>query len=109
MEAAEERFLESTRQIFRSYHNRVSVRKTIKSMQDQDISSELVEAIYNQLSEDAEKAMADRFHYYSIKFEPDLCERGVNTCWTNRYLVTYDSYSNSDGIKITDVFNDTSM
>jgi hypothetical protein len=101
---------ESTKQISHLYHDNIDVDKAIELMRDQNVSSEVVKSIYNQLSAKIEKLMADRFHYYNV-------EVGINDdfdiyVWTSRYLLVYYNdllYSAFHKIKIIDLFNDRSM
>jgi hypothetical protein len=109
MQATQERILESIQQICDLYHNNIDVDKAAKLMRSQDISAELVKAIYDQLSTKDEKLMMDRFYYYTI--EPDFDDNFKN-CWTSRYLIT--GYSKSldpdfHDITVFDAFNDKSM
>jgi hypothetical protein len=98
---------ENTREISRLYYDGVNVNEAVKLMQGQNVSSDLVESIYHQLSADAQK-MTDRFHYYTYEDGLD----NVVSCWTSRYLIAYlnrslDSVFHS--VKIIDLFNDKSM
>jgi hypothetical protein len=109
MANVEQRIFESTRQISRLYHDRVSVNETVKLMRDRNISADLVKAIYNEFSTDAEKTIADRFDYYTIRSEKKLYYYNINY-WTSRYLLIRGFKSaDSHEIQIIDVFNDKSM
>jgi hypothetical protein len=79
-------------------------------MEDQDISAELVNAIYTHLSNEADKLMTERFHYYNIKG----CNNSFDVvgCWTSRYLFAYNFESPDSAfhaITIFDSFHDKSM
>jgi hypothetical protein len=111
MNAAKERLVKSTQQIFDLYHDCVNVKEVIELMQDQDICSDLVRDIYNQLSTDAEKSTKKRYHYYNSKLSNYSAYSKVDY-WTSRYLLIYKAESaNSDyhEIAILDLFNDKSL
>jgi hypothetical protein len=112
MKTDEERIVESTRQIYRLYHDDVNVYQAIKLMRGQRILSGFVEFVYNQLSWNEEKLMEERFNYYST-------ENGINDSfdcvkfWTSRYLLSHHTrsliYNAFHKIKIIDLFNNKSM
>jgi hypothetical protein len=112
MDAAEESILESTRQIYRLYHDGFDVWEASDLLRDRDISDEMVKSIYDQLSRNAEKLTTGKFHYYTIGRGKNRLYSHVNY-WTNRYLVAYRYDQSSDpafnGITVFDVFNDKSM
>jgi hypothetical protein len=111
MEAAEERIVESTRQIYRLYHDGVNVEEAVELMRGQDILSGMVEFIYDQLSWNEEKLITERFNYYSTK-------HGINNSfdcvkfWTSRYLLSHPARSYNPAfheIDIIDLFNNKLM
>jgi hypothetical protein len=111
MEADEERLVELTRQIYRLYHSDVDVETAGESMRRQNISAGLVKSIYVELSKEAEKLMADRFYYYSIKDGIYGSFEDIKF-WTSRYLFVYDTTSYNSTfylITIFDLFNNKSM
>jgi hypothetical protein len=113
MEANEKRIDNAKEQISRLYHDRVNIEEAVKLIRDYDISAELVQNTYAQLSENVKNLMAKRFHYYTI----DLKNRPFIrfNAWTTRYLLAYHNYrytsadSDFHDITVFDVFNDTSM
>jgi hypothetical protein len=99
-----------TQLISRFYHNHVNIHDAVELMRDQNVSYELVQTIYDQLSEDAEKLTAERFHYYTHESEKDLKFHRV-ICWTSRYLIVYDAKLRDSAfheITIIHSFNDKS-
>jgi hypothetical protein len=109
MNAADKPILESTQQICYLYHNHVDVKEAVELMQSQGISANMANAIYDQLSLNAEKLMKDRFHNYTIEF--DICFDNV-AYWTSRYLFAYGFESTDPALHeiiIVDSFNDKSM
>jgi hypothetical protein len=99
-------------QISRLYHDRVNIDEAIKLMRrSHNISSDLIKFMYDELSEQAEKLITDRFHYYTIEVDETLQSYSIN-CWTSRYLLRYKNASSDFALhKITifDAFNDKSM
>jgi hypothetical protein len=97
-------------QISRLYYDNIDVENAVKLMRTQNISAEMVKYIYDQLSENVEKLMTDRFHYYNIKNGIEVPT--MIKCWTSRYLISHDIFSNNSTfheITIIDSFNDQSM
>jgi hypothetical protein len=111
MEADEERIDQAYQEISYLYHYDHNVERAIELMRDQNVSSDLVKSIYNELSRKAEKSRTERFHYYTYK--NDMNEYfNVVDCWTSRYLLGYRKYILNPAfheIKIIDIFNNKSM
>jgi hypothetical protein len=105
METVEDHIDEVTQQISRLYHHDVSVEEAIELMRGQDISAEFVQAIYNELFDDAENSTANRFHYYTF-YTKTRCSSNSYSFWTGRYLLDFEStYSRLHEITIFDFFN----
>jgi hypothetical protein len=73
METANERILESTRQICNLYHDYIKLEEAVKLMRGQNICAEFVKGIYNQLSADAdnlteESSVATISIFYRISY-----------------------------------------
>jgi hypothetical protein len=112
METTKQRFVESTQRIFELYHDDINVKEAIKLMRDLNITAEVVESIYAQLSAKSWNLMKKRFHYYTIEGEENFIPGDSIYYWTSRYLLAYNKTSPDSAfheIKIIDLFNDKSM
>jgi hypothetical protein len=111
MEADEERLVASTRQIYRLYHNNVSLEKAFILARSRNISADFVESIYNKLSSEFYECM-DRFHYYTINIDfTNYSDIRIDN-WTSRYLLVYNKTSSDSAfhdMTIIDLFNDKSV
>jgi hypothetical protein len=108
MTSAEERLVESTRQISRLYHDNVNVDEAIELMRCQNISAEVVKDFYYHLSTEIDES-TEKFHYYTIEDREKFFKRA--DYWTSRYLFTYDDKSLDYAfheITIFDSFNNKS-
>jgi hypothetical protein len=106
---SKKRLDESTQRISRLYYNNYNVEEAVEIMGRQNISAELVNSIYNELSKDAENSMKNRFYYFTvnINYSFDMVDY-----WTSRYLFAY-GFDSSDSafheVTLFDVFNNKSM
>jgi hypothetical protein len=110
METANERILESTRQICNLYHDYIKLEEAVKLMRGQNIRAEFVKGIYNQLSADADNLTEERFHYYKTP-NKKYSEYPRAGYWTIRYLLVYNTEAANPThyeITIIDLFNDKS-
>jgi hypothetical protein len=101
---------EVEQQISRLYYDNIDTDQAVELMRGQNVSAELVKAIYDQLSADIEK-WRERFNYYTIGSDSGN-DFDIVSCWTSRYLLGYHHESPDPDfheIKIIDVFNDKSM
>jgi hypothetical protein len=98
------------REISRLYNDNVNVDEVLEVMRDQNVRSELVKSIYDQLSKEDDKLMKNKFHYYTIELDPDSDYYGVSW-WTIRYLIDYRLPPDPafHKIEIIDLFNNKSM
>jgi hypothetical protein len=111
METDEERIVESTRKIYRLYHDNVNVEEAVKLMRNRNISANFVKSIYYQLYRGADNLMTERFNYFTIEASITTYF-DVVSCWTSRYLLAYRNQLSNFAfheITIFDVFNDKSM
>jgi hypothetical protein len=112
MESEKQAIDESTKRISRLYYDNIDVDEAIELMRDCDISAELVESVYSELSAKVEKLMTDRFHYHTIECEENFIPCDNIYYWTSRYLLACCnrlSKSALHEIEIFDLFNDKSM
>jgi hypothetical protein len=111
MQATQERVVKFTRLISRLFYDNIDVEEAVESMRSQNVSSELVKAIYTQLSNEVDQ-LRDRFYYY---YTTEVDKYWLNYrvgYWTSRYLLIEEAVSDKSAfheIKIIDLFNDKSM
>jgi hypothetical protein len=111
METNEPTIDEAKQQISRLYYDNIDVEEAIDVMQDQNVSFEFVRDVYTQLSNEVEKLMMDRFHYYTIKGEQNFILHYNIYYWTSRYLLVFRnrlSKSAIPEIEMIDLFNNKS-
>jgi hypothetical protein len=93
------------------FHNNIDAEEAVELMRGQNVSSELVKSIYDQLSKEDDNLMKERFYYYKIARENDSLYRSIYY-WTSRYLLVDETVSDNSKfheIRIFDAFNDKSM
>jgi hypothetical protein len=109
VKAAQKHIFKATYQIFRLYYDHVGLIEAMNLMRGQNISFDLVKAIYDELSTNAQNLTEKRLSYYTM----DAKRHFICYCfWTSRYLLVYDFKPTNSAfheISLFDLFNDKSM